>query len=268
MESIVEKKSIFDPAFELSRISNFLKSQLESSSLKGYVVGLSGGIDSAVVVSLCQRSVGSKKVLCLRLFEDYHNSSNDFADAGAIIEKLKVRSVDISISPLISAYEQVLKSKDVAPSRYTMGNLKARIRMTVLYSFANQESYLVAGTGDRSEDLIGYFTKYGDGGVDILPIAHLYKGQVRELGRHLGLPENVVTKPSSPNLWQGHKAIDELPADYDVLDPIMSLLFDHSVGPQEVSRRTGAPLSLVDEVIRLNLTSRHKRSYSPMVSGF
>jgi len=264
----VVKKSAFDPAFEFGRISNFLKSQLESSSAKGYVVGLSGGIDSAAVASLCQKSVGSRNVLCLQLFEDYHKSSNDFADARAIIEKLKVRSRDVPISPLISAYEQILKSKDFEPSRVTMANLKARIRMTILYSFANQESYLVAGTGDRSEDLIGYFTKYGDGGVDVLPIAHLYKGQVRELGRHLGLPEKVVTKPSSPNLWKGHKATDELPADYEVLDPILSLLFDHSAGPREVSRRTGAPLSLVDEVIRLNLASRHKRSYPPMVSGF
>jgi len=264
----VEKKSEFDPDFEILRISKFLKSQMESASAKGYVVGLSGGIDSAVVASLCQRSVGSENVLCIRLFEDYHKSSQDYEDAGIIIKELGVRSLDILISPLVEAFEQILKAKKVQASRVTMGNLKARLRMTLLYTFANQEKYLVAGTGDKSEDLIGFFSKYGDGGVDLLPIAHLYKGQVRELGRRLGLPEGVVTKPSSPNLWQGHKATDEIPADYTVLDPIMSLLFDQNQGPLEVSKKTGAPISLVDEVIRKILESRHKRSYPPMVTSW
>ncbi len=111
-------------------------------------------------------------------------------------------------------------------------------------------------------------TKYGDGGVDLLPIAHLYKGQVRALGRHLGVPESIVTKPSSPNLWKGHKATDELPADYETLDPIMSLIFDQGYGPVEVSKKTGAPMSLIDEIIHRNLTSRHKRSYPAMVTGW
>ncbi len=265
---MVTQKSTFDPDFEIARISNFLKSQLESSSAKGYVVGLSGGIDSAVVASLCQRSAGATKVLCLRLFEDYHRDSQDYADAGVIIEKLGVRSFDVPISPLVDGFEKILKSKKVETGRVTLGNLKARIRMAMLYVFANQENYLVAGTGDRSEDLIGFFTKYGDGGVDILPIAHLYKGQVRELGRRLGLPEGVVTKPSSPNLWKGHKATDEIPADYTVLDRVMSLMFDQNLGPVEVSKRAGVPISLVDEVIRRNLQSRHKRSYPPMVSSW
>ena len=266
--TVEEEKSSFDPDFEIARISNFLRSQQESSGAKGYVVGVSGGIDSAVVASLCERSVGSRNVFCARLFEDFHKESQDFVDAGNIIQKLGVRSVDVSITPLVESFENILKSKNVDAGRVTMGNLKARLRMVLLYAFANQEKYLVAGTGDRSEDLIGFFTKYGDGGVDVLPIAHLYKGQVREVGRRLGLPEGVVTKPSSPNLWKGHKATDEIPADYAVLDPIMSLLFDHSTGPVEVANRTGAPLSLVDEVIRKNLESRHKRSYPPMVSSW
>src|SRR5579872_4127663 len=147
----------FDPEFEILRITNFLKTQLESSSLKGYVVGLSGGIDSAVVACLCQRAVGSENVLCLRLFEDYHARSQDFTDAGALIDKLKVKSQDVSITPLVDAFEQILKAKKLEPSRVTMGNLKARIRMALLYTFANHEKYLVAGTGDKSEDLLGFF---------------------------------------------------------------------------------------------------------------
>jgi NAD+ synthase len=268
MEMAVEKKSDFDADFEIARIIHFLKTQVESSASRGYVVGMSGGIDSAVVASLCQRSVGAQNVLCLRLFEDFHKGSQDFLDAGNIIEQLGVRSADISLSPLVEAFETILRSKNVAAGRVTKGNIKARLRMVLLYTFANQEKYLVAGTGDKSEDLLGFFTKYGDGGVDNLPIAHLYKGQVRELGRRLGLPESVVMKPSSPNLWEGHKATDEIPADYTVLDPIMTLMFDRNLGPLEISKRTGVSISLIDEVIKKNLQSRHKRVYPSMVTSW
>ena len=167
--------------------------------------------------------------LGLLLFEDFHRDSIDYRDAKALAGDLGIGSVDIRISSLVSAYEEVLRTKELNVSKITLANLKARIRMTILYAYANQENYLVAGTGDKSEDLLGYFTKFGDGGVDILPIAHLYKGQVRALGRRLGLSKNLVTKPSSPNLWKGHKATDELPADYETLNPVLSLLFDHSL---------------------------------------
>src|SRR2546430_10797352 len=102
--------------------------------------------------------------------------------------------------------------------------------MVSLYYLANAKNLLVAGTGDKSEDLIGYFTKYGDGGVDFLPIAHLYKSQVRQLGSFLNVPREIVEKPSSPNLWEGHKATDEIPLDYNVLDEVLVCLFDLKMG--------------------------------------
>jgi len=268
MASSKTRKSKFDPDFEISRITNFLSSSVQSANGKGLVVGISGGIDSAVVASLCKKSQGSDQVLGVFLFEDFHRDSVDSSDAKALASDLGLRTFDIPLSPLVSAYEEIFKAKGLNFSKITIANLKARMRMTMLYAFANQENYLVAGTGDKSEDLLGYFTKYGDGGVDLLPIAHLYKGQVRALGERLGLPRNLVTKPSSPNLWKGHKATDELPADYETLDPVLSLLYDRSIGPKQVSKMTGAPLSLVDEVVRLNLASRHKRSYPPMVTSY
>jgi NAD+ synthase len=268
LESKVNDMSTIDSDFEINRITRFLKTSIESSKAKGFVIGISGGIDSAVVATLCHKSLGSERVLGILLFEDFHRESVDYKDAKLLADNLGIKIIDISISPLVSAYEQILSVAYPDSSKITRANLKARIRMTILYAIANQENYLVAGTGDKSEELLGYFTKYGDGGVDVLPIAHLYKGQVRLLGRELGLPESVVTKPSSPNLWQGQKASDELPADYETLDPLLSLLFDHSLGPYEVSKKTGAPLSLIDEVIRLNLASRHKRSVAPTVTNF
>src|SRR5207245_3737820 len=99
------------------------------------------------------------------------------------------------------------------------------MRMSSLYFVANLRNLLVPGTGDRSEDLIGFFTKYGDGGVDFLPIAHLYKTQVRTLGERLGVPSSIVTKPASPQLWPGHKATDEIPADYNILNIVLYYLF-------------------------------------------
>src|SRR2546430_12135119 len=107
--------------------------------------------------------------------------------------------------------------------------------MVSLYYLANAKNLLVAGTGDRSEDLIGYFTKYGDGGVDFLPIAHLYKTQVKILGLHLGLPSQILNKPSSPNLWEGHKATDEIPLDYNILDLALVSLFDLKMQPKEAA---------------------------------
>jgi NH3-dependent NAD+ synthetase len=111
-------------------------------------------------------------------------------------------------------------------------------------------------------------TKYGDGGVDFLPIAHLYKTQVRELGAHLGLPAHVVNKPSSPQLWPGHKAVDEIPIDYDKLDPVLVGLFDEKLPPREVARKTGVDFKVVQDVVRRHASSAHKRSYPPMIGGW
>lgn len=268
MEETKNAYNFLDADFEISRITNFLKSHFRSSDCKGFVVGISGGIDSAVVAELCERSVGAENVIGVLLFEDYQRKSRDFDDASNLIRELKIKSLDIPLSPIVKTIEQSLVSAKIQLSKLVLANLKARARMTVLYSIANGENYLVAGTGDKSEDLIGYFTKYGDGGVDLLPIAHLYKTQVRLLGKGLGVSEHIVTKPSSPNLWADHKATDEIPADYEILDQVLSLLYDQNLGPVEVSKRSGVSLSVVDEVIQKNLKSRHKRSYPPMIESW
>ena len=167
-----------DTEFEISRITDFLREHLRSAKSKGFVLGISGGIDSAVVASLCQKSVGAENVTGVLLFEDYHRTSNDYQDANNLIRMLKIRSVDLPLTPVVQILEQSLVSSNIKLSKIALANLKARARMTLLYSIANNENCLVAGTGDKSEDLIGYFTKYGDGGVDLLPIAHLYKTEV------------------------------------------------------------------------------------------
>jgi NH3-dependent NAD+ synthetase len=154
----------------------------------------------------------------------------------------------------------------------TQHTLKSQLAMTVPYkgqvwcpSVPPFENILVERNGKYT---FSGNTKYGDGGVDFLPIAHLYKTQVRELGAHLGLPERLVNKPSSPQLWPGHRAVDEIPIDYDLLDPVLVGLFDKKLAPVEVSRRTGVDLPVVEDVIKRHRNSAHKRAYPPMIGGW
>ena len=253
------RKHAFNAQKEITRISSFIKSQIDDSHAKGVVVGISGGIDSAVIAALCRKALGSSKVLGVFLFEERSHKSQDFSDARLLAKNLRIKSLDLCITPMVDSFLKLLKSKDCMVSRLTLANIKARTRMVLLYAIANQQNLLVAGTGDRSENLLGYFTKYGDGGVDFLPIGHLYKTEVRALGTSLRIPYNIVTKPSSPNLWPGHKATHELPADYDLLDRILTLIFDSNEGPKEIREKIGAPEDLVRRVIKLNTDSKHKR---------
>ncbi|HVB11504.1 MAG TPA: NAD+ synthase [Nitrososphaerales archaeon] len=253
------RKHAFNAQKEITRISSFIKSQIDDSHAKGVVVGISGGIDSAVIAALCRKALGSSKVLGVFLFEERSHKSQDFSDARLLAKNLRIKSLDLCITPVVDSFLKLLKSNDCRVSRLTLANIKARTRMVLLYAIANQRNLLVAGTGDRSENLLGYFTKYGDGGVDFLPIGHLYKTEVRALGTSLRIPYNIVTKPSSPNLWPGHKATHELPADYDLLDRILTLIFDSNEGPKEIREKIGAPEDLVRRVIKLNTDSKHKR---------
>ena len=135
--------------------------------------------------------------------------------------------------------------------------------MLLLYAVANQKKLLVAGTGDRSEVLLGYFTKYGDGGADILPIAHLYKTEVRALATKLRLPYQVVVKPSSPNLWKGQVAEDELPAEYELLDRILVDIFDLHKDQRVTARELGVPALIVRRTVKMHNKTQHKRQQPP-----
>jgi NAD+ synthase len=129
--------------------------------------------------------------------------------------------------------------------------------------FTVQDGIVTHNTGDRSEELLGYYTKYGDGGVDFLPISHLYKTQVRALGAHLGFPKRLVRKPASPQLWPGHKASDEIPADYDRLDIALHFLFDLKTAPLEAAVKAGLPPGAIDKVLEMHRKSEHKRKMPP-----
>src|SRR5712691_11546489 len=258
LRDLVEQRLGLDPQTAISRIVDFVRTSFEFSRCAGIVVGLSGGIDSALTATLCVKAVGPEKVTGVFMFEERMRDGIDARHAREIANNLHIRTLDLTLDPLISRFSETFPVK--IEHQVARGNLKARMRMMSLYYLANAKNLLVAGTGDRSEDLIGYFTKYGDGGVDFLPIAHLYKSQVRFLAKHAGIPSQILNKPSSPNLWEGHKATDEIPLDYNELDLALVSLFDLKMQPKEAAKNLGIDERKVRDILSRFQSSAHKRS--------
>ncbi len=243
----------------------FIRKVTKDAGVNGAVVGLSGGGDSSLVARLLVEALGSNNVLGVLMPTDF-TPKEDTGDALTLAKQLGIRSEIIEIQSIFQSFMSSLdQDRQSSRGKITLANLRSRIRMVVLYYFANLYDYLVAGTGDRSEDLIGYFTKYGDGGVDFLPISHLYKTQVRKLAEFLGVPENIAHKPSSPQLYPGHRATDEIPLDYDRLDTVEKMLFDEKLDPVQVSIKSGVGIEVVKEVLRRYNLTGHKRVYPAML---
>ena len=252
-----------DARRETSKIVSFIRSMVRGASAYGVVIGLSGGIDSAVVGALCVRALSGSKVIGLLMPSD-HTPPLDIEDALALSKKWGTRADIVPISS--TAKVMTGSAKKIKGTKIALANVEARVRMALLYYYANSLGYLVAGTGDKSESLLGYFTKMGDGGVDFQPIAHLYKTQVRQLGKHLGLPRQVVQKPASPQLWPGHKASDEIPADYDKLDTVLYRLFDLRQGAAEAVQGLDLQKSVALRAMGMHEKSNHKRLLTPSLA--
>jgi len=199
----------------VQRISSWIRQRVKSARARGVVVGLSGGVDSAVVAVLAKKAL-RQKVLALVL--PCHSRVSDRRDAQVIARKFHIKARLIDLSPVYDIFIKYLPSA----GKIIRANLKARLRMVTLYYFANKLDYLVAGTGNKSEITLGYFTKYGDGGVDILPIGGLLKKEVRLLARTLGIPEKIINKTPSAGLWLGQTDEGELGITYTQLDNILS----------------------------------------------
>jgi NAD+ synthase len=242
-------------------ILGFIRKTVKSAAAKGVVLGLSGGVDSAVTGALCVKALGKERVTVLIMPSDF-TPETDTEDAKTLATKWGVKTYIANISLLAVALSNAFGFDG---GKIPNANVQARIRMTLTYYVANSAGLLVAGTGDKSEDLLGYFTKFGDGAVDLLPIAHLYKTQVRELGKRLGVPERVSNKPASPQLWPGHTAAQELPADYDKLDPLLYCIFDAKMPLASAAKKAGVGVELAKAVMRLHKSSSHKRALPPMV---
>ena len=245
-----------DQARIAKKIERFISDYVEASSAKGIVIGLSGGLDSAVVAKLAVNSLGSERVLAL-ILPASATPEQDVSDAADLAKSLGMPYSTINIDPIIERYSQALPADERAA-----GNLAARIRMGILYYHAAIRGYLVAGTSDKSERMIGYFTKFGDGAADLLPIADLYKTEVRMLASFLKIPKEIVEKKSSPRLWKDHLAEQEIGLSYDELDPILRLL-EKKMSAASIARRLKIPLGEAKKVEGLVKKSAHKRRPTP-----
>lgn len=232
---------------------------MEAAKAKGLVVGVSGGLDSAVVVALAVRALGPGRVHAIMLPAPDSNPQ-DAEHARMTCQAFGVAPVLHDIGPIV---EGLIASLGKEPEARVRGNAKARARMLLLYAEAQTRGDLVCGTGNKSELLTGYFTKHGDGGVDLLPIGDLYKTQVRLLAQHLRVPEPVITKPPSAGLYPGQTDEGDMGLSYEELDAVlrgMELNLDAAV----IAQKTKLPLATVEKVEAMVRKTEHKRR-TPMI---
>ncbi|MEE8186591.1 MAG: NAD+ synthase [Nitrososphaerales archaeon] len=237
------------------KIQQFISERTREAGSSGVVIGVSGGIDSSVVLTLAAKALTPHRVLGLLMPRKNITPAQDIKDAELLAIDLGVEYRIIDIDRICTSFLEHL-----VPSTIPQGNLIARIRMSILYYHANLMGRLVVGTGDKSEELIGYFTKFGDGGVDILPIGDLYKTQVRELGRWMGLPGYLVEKKSSPMLWAGHDAQAEIGISYEIIDQVLHGMIDQGMTPKILSTQLGIRNNVVERIQVMINESKHKRS--------
>ena len=200
-----------------NKLTAWIRDQVALAKRRGVVLGLSGGLDSAVIAVLCNRAFPDNS---LGLIMPCYSSETDIEHAMAVAGKFHIPSITIALEGVFDSLLRVLPAGDYEPvnKKLAEANLKPRLRMLALYYSANQLGYLVVGTGNRSEISIGYFTKYGDGAVDILPLGNLVKRQVRELAIYLDIPKEIIQKPPSAGLWVGQTDEGEMGITYEELD--------------------------------------------------
>ena len=193
----------------------WLQEKIRGAGARGAIFGLSGGIDASVVAVLCQKAFGDD---ALGVIMPCYSNQEDEEDAILLAETFGLRYIKRDLGPVLDQYLKVFNEEERDPQNLALANMKPRLRMVTLYYYAAKYNYLVVGTDNWSELTIGYFTKYGDGGVDLIPLGRLVKTEVRELGRHLGIPEKIIQKAPSAGLWPGQSDEKELGISYGELD--------------------------------------------------
>ncbi len=240
-----------------NRIRRFIKEYVEKAGAKGLVFGMSGGIDSCTVAALSSLSIGEDNVIGLILPEEETHNPQDINDAKFVARKFGFRTQTCDITPVLEGFYKTIPIFEKG-DRLCKGNIKARTRMVYLYYYANKLNKIVCGSSDKSETMMGYFTKWGDVAADISPLMDLYKTQVRKLAEHLGFPAELAAKPSTPALWLNQTAETELGIKYEILDLILYGL-ERFMTPQEISQQIGIKKTLIEKVKSRWLSAEHKR---------
>jgi len=234
----------------MGQVEQMIRYAYWNSGSQGIVIGLSGGVDSAVAAAFCCRAIGAGKVLALSLPTAVSNPV-DTDDARAFCTQLGMEHRVVSIEPMLAAYKSL---PGFVETPYLLGNLMARIRMTVLYYHANRDHRLVCGTSNRSEFMLGYCTKHGDNAADLQPILHLYKTEVYEVARELSIPASILNKVPSAGLWTGQSDEAEIGMPYSDIDAALRSLEHHDWIASTLNE---------EKVLALVKKSTHKRLPAP-----
>lgn len=229
----------------VNELVSWLQEKVNNAKAEGLVFGLSGGIDSAVIAALAKKAFPNSSLgIIMPCHSDPVDEEHGLLVADAL--GLKTEKVDLS-----NTFDLFLESTSIdSKNKLAVANVKPRLRMTTLYYYGQNNNYLVVGSSNKSEFTVGYFTKHGDSGVDLLPLVSFVKSEIRELGKYLGLPEIIITKAPSAGLWANQTDENEMGFSYEVLDHYIKT----GEGPEEITKK----------IDRMYNTSQHKRQYPPI----
>ena len=230
---------------------------MRKSGLNGAVIAISGGIDSALVLSLTVAALGPEKVRAVMMPERDITPEGDITDVIHLTDAYEVTCDIVEITPALESLTAILPFYD-PENRLSSGNVRPRVRMLVSYHYANTLNMMVIGSSNKTELLTGYFTKHGDGGVDLLPLGDLYKCQVRQLARYMKVPEEIIKKTPTAGLWPGQSDEGEMGASYDTIDLILWGR-ENGYSDREIAESIGVDLNLVEGIFARMERSEHKR---------
>lgn len=235
-------------------IVEFIKSKVSESKTDGIVVGLSGGIDSTLIGHLACEAVGKENVFGI-VMPSATTPAEDTVHGIETAQRLGIEYREVAIDSILNEY---LCLTNLEEDNLAIGNLKARIRMSIIYYYANAKNYLVSGTGNKSEILIGYFTKHGDGACDMEPIGDLYKIEVYKLSEYLNIQDEIIKKPPRAGLWANQSDEEEIGMSYDLLDEILYLFTERDMENTQIAERLDISVDDVNMIISKIIRSEHK----------
>ena len=235
-------------------IVEFVQNKVSEANAEGLVIGLSGGIDSTLAAFLACEAVGKDNVFGI-VMPSTTTPTEDKLHGTAIAQLLGINYKEIAIDSILNEFLSVTQLEE---DKLSIGNLKARIRMSIIYFYANSKNYLVSGTGNKSEILIGYFTKHGDGACDIEPIGDLYKTDVYQLAKYLEIPQEIIDKPPRAGLWNNQTDEDEIGMTYELLDKILYRNLEKDIDAKSIADELDIEVDEVNNIINRVYRNKHK----------
>ena len=239
------------------KIIEYILNNIKNAHLKGAVVAVSGGIDSAVTLHLTVKALGAENVTALTMPERDVTPECDIMDVMLHCKELNLTCNTVDITPMLHVMQHNL-TKYNPNDRISSGNIRSRLRMIIAYHYANLERKMVMGTSNKTELLTGFFTKYGDGGVDLMPLGDLYKHNIKQLAKYLQIPRNIIDKAPSPGFYPGQTDEKELGCDYDTID-LMIYLWEKGYINKEISQELDVSIRTVESITRRIKANEHKR---------